>query len=749
MVCRRSFFVKARNLTPSLVVSNQRGKADKPRVGWVLTGAGRTETRMVKSRIVISLFSASCLLFLTGCPIPQPRGKGLYQHIQEPMTKAWYHLYLPVDYVRNNGMHPDYPKVKKWPLVMTFHGMKPYDNALPQEREWEQEADTYGYIVCAPQLSTSDSFMQFPLRKEHSYVLRDRRNVLAIMDHVFATTRADRSRVLSTSWSCGGYLAHYFPNRFPDKFCCIATRLSNFCADLMVEATVPRYRDVPVAVFIGDGDFPACKEESEFAVAWYKTRGFNVEGKMIDRMGHRRIPQTAAAFFARTIGIDPIRPIEAARTLRKLQMTRYDPPAELLRKMAPRSGRLAVASAKTRGQNRNRSAGGNKASDSIPLPSRPVSSLRQSTLAYAPVKLGTRYPFDRVPQYDPLPEPIGTTKKRSRMTPASGERSTRVAQASPKNRKQSGNLIYPPGDPSQTRDNTAGTSAATKGSPGGQAVPPKTGSKTPKAPRGDKTRERPRVATASGEPRSKDSGRRGAGTQDRKSADASWRPPPRDFSPRDAGPRNYSVVAFKDNLRRQFQTKPSDRAGTRAAKAQPVSSDRSGDRQLAMLDKERSSVPPEGTVGQGRPSRRSDARPTTKVPQPRSRSMARDSESKQPRSGGSSASPFHAPPPGRNDRSMDQLVTINLSGDGIGRAPHWIKYDVDLPRSITKDADVLWMDNGVWLNDMPSGVKILRTPGKHEITVLVVDKHDRVYRGTASIHVLAPQPKQGQASVMR
>ncbi len=702
---------------------------------------------MFKSRIVISLFSAACLLFLTGCPIPQPRGKGLYQHIQEPSTKAWYHLYLPVDYVRNNGVHPDYPKVKQWPLVMTFHGMKPYDNALPQEREWEQEADTYGYIVCAPQLNTSDSFMQFPLRKEHSYVLRDRRNVLAIMNHVFATTRADPSRVLSTSWSCGGYLAHYFPNRFPDKFCCIATRLSNFCADLMVEATVPRYKNVPVAIFIGDGDFPACKEESELAVAWYKTRGFDVEGKMIDRMGHRRIPQTAAAFFAKTLGIDPRRPIEAARTLRKLQMTRYDPPAELLRKMAPRSDRFAVAPTIPGGRNTRRSAGENTASESIPLPSRPEPSLRQSTLAYAPVGPGTRYPFDRAPQYDPHPEPVGATKQNPRLTPASGERSTRVAQVSPKDRQRTGNWLAPTEDPSQTRDNTTGASTVSKGSSGRQTVPPSTGGQTAKEPRGDATRERPRVASASGESRSEDSARRGV--QEPQSGDVSWRPPPRDFSPRNAGPRNYSVVMFKDNLRRQFEPETTDSVQTGTAKTTPVSPDRSGDPQLAMLDKERSTVPRRDTVGQGRESRQSDARPATEAPQPRNSNTVRDSQSKQPLSGSPSASPFHAPPPGPNDRSMDQLVTINLSGDGIGRSPHWIKYGVDLPRSITEDADVLWMDNGVWLDDMPSGVKILRTPGRHEITVLVVDKHDRVYRGTASILVLAPQPTQGQASVMR
>jgi len=97
---------------------------------------------------------------------------------------------------------------------------------------------------------------------------------------------------------------------------------------------------------------------------------------------------------------------------------------------------------------------------------------------------------------------------------------------------------------------------------------------------------------------------------------------------------------------------------------------------------------------------------------------------------------------------MHKLVTINLSGDPIGQAPHWIKYGVDLPQSITEGADILWMDNDAWLGDRPSDVKYFDTPGRHEITVLVVDKHDRVYRGSASVRVLAPPPK-GQASAVR
>jgi len=336
--------------TSVFLVSCYRGFVRTIRRGRIrkhLEGANRKYESSMTKNILSVLIVLSAALH-AGCLVHQPRGQGQYARVQEPSTRAWYHLYLPVDYVKNNGRHPD-PLFQKWPLVMTFHGMKPYDKARSQEREWEEQADIYGYVVCAPELHTCDSFIEFPLTREHSYVLKDKRNVLAIMDHIFATTEADPAKVLSTSWSCGGYLAHYFANRFPDRFACVATRLSNFSAKLMVEDTVPRYRDrVPVAVFLSDSDFPACKRESKEAAAWYQAREFRVvHARMIDDMGHRRIPQTAAAFFAEQLDIQPLHPADAARTVAAILMTDYFPPTELLARFAPA---VRVASPRREGQ---------------------------------------------------------------------------------------------------------------------------------------------------------------------------------------------------------------------------------------------------------------------------------------------------------------------------------------------------------------------------------------------------------------
>ena len=419
---------------------------------------------MRHKRFLLSVMAGLGLGLSAGCAVPQPRGQGLCQYVQEPATKSWYYLYLPVDYIRNGGQHPD-PKVKRWPLVMTFHGMKPYDTAPAQEREWEQQADIYGYIVCAPELWSCDSFMEYPLTKEHSYVLRDKQNVIAIMQHVFASTRADPERVLATSWSCGGYLAHYFPNRFPEKFSCIATRLSNFSSKLMIDETTPRYRDKTwVAIFAGDGDLPACKYESEEGVAWYTARKFRtVRGKMIDNMGHRRIPQVAAAFFAEQLGIEPLRPLEAAQTVAQVQMTDYYPPQELVAKMSPRVpiGQLGPAVAM------------GPPSPPTPRGSAP-GGLSPRAASYESMTAGRDYPLDRTPFYDPTPEQNGarTSTPPSAGAPPTGAGAARAAPA-PKSNWLEPPAAKPgvpktgaPGKGSPTPSPTGGEARIAKGAPG-------------------------------------------------------------------------------------------------------------------------------------------------------------------------------------------------------------------------------------------------------------------------------------------
>jgi dienelactone hydrolase len=566
---------------------------------------------------------------------------------------------------------------------MTFHGMKPYDNALPQEREWEQQADIYGYIVCAPQLETSDSFMEYPLTKEHSYVQKDKRNVIAVMDHVFATTLADPKRVLATSWSCGGYLAHYFPNRFPDRFSCIATRISNFSPKLMLEETVPLYKDkTPVAVFIGDGDFPACKSESEEAVAWYSARHFRViHGKMIDRMGHQRIPQTAAAFFAEQLKITPLRPVDAARTLAWVQMTDYQPPQQLIAKMSPPATFAMMGNSNRNSRQVGPPAPGPTTS---PPPTKPRTGGN-----YVAQNSGKSYPAGQSPAYDPTPEarPSGPASVKkdapSSTVPVSGAGSTRVAQATPRD----SNWLEP------TRPAPA--------APAAKQPAPAAADRSPAKSEPPKSRAEPASETGKNPPKAKP-----ALTEPAPNQQPAVRPPPREFTPKDAGSRRYDVASAQ----REVPPPAPRTAPTKAAPATasatppaPVAAPAPKDQQMPVLLANSAGSGPTGAA------RRNPAPHAPKAEAP----------------------------------SKSKPVVIKLSGPAIGRAPHYLVYNVDLPAASIRGADFLWMDNGVWIGDEPRGFKMLETPGRHEITVLMVDKNNDVYRGSAIVEVLdyVPPPR--------
>ncbi len=250
---------------------------------------------------------AICMLSQVGCAVPQPPGHGRCTRLVEPRTSTGYWLYLPEDYVKNQGRHPD---GCRWPLVVTFHGLRPYDNANMQIREWQTEADRYNFIVIAPELRTCDSlYMQFPLQNPNlPYVVKDEEAILAIMDEVIRRTDADPARVLATSFSSGGYIAHFMVNRHPERFSCLAVRGSNFNENLLNPAQVPKYRDMKIGIYFGENDIRVCADESMRAIEWYRMRRFDVSAKKVGGLGHQRRPEVAAAFFASTIGVNPKTP---------------------------------------------------------------------------------------------------------------------------------------------------------------------------------------------------------------------------------------------------------------------------------------------------------------------------------------------------------------------------------------------------------------------------------------------------------
>jgi len=349
-----------------------------------------------------------------GCAVPQPRGKGQLMYLKEPTTKRGYWLYLPEDYVAKDGRRLD---GKKWPLVMSFHGMKPWDNANPQAREWQEEADRYGYVVCAPDLIVCDTLMPFPVR-EGSALQRDEEAILAIMDDLAHRTDADPSHVLSTSWSSGGFVAHYMVNRHPERFSCLSTRQSNFAEEIMNPKRLAEYRGMPIGLYYTTNDFGVCKRDTLRAIAWYKQMGAaNLEGGQVQAFGHERTPEVAADFFARACGAVPKTPPQKLARIRI-----EEAPPEALAMAAP------TKRPPLRPVPRQRRSEMTNYSDSS-LPAKPQRSTRTK-----PKDSSSAVLFDSPPRAKTSPPPASRSETRSgtrsdtRSGPASSARKTPAPQ---------------------------------------------------------------------------------------------------------------------------------------------------------------------------------------------------------------------------------------------------------------------------------------------------------------------------------
>jgi dienelactone hydrolase len=237
--------------------------------------------------------------------VPQPRGDGRLTRIVEPKTKRGYWLYLPKDYVDADASAR---RARRWPLVVTFHGMKPFDNAYPQAREWQQEADRYGLVVVAPEFRSPALLQPFPVRAITKNFKSDEQATLAILDHVVATTDADAGNVLATSWSSGGFLAHYMLNRHPDRFTCLAVYQSNYSETVLDASLTPRSVYHPLLIVMTERDFAGCIKQSRQAIAWYQRHRYkNINWIVIKDKGHERTPDMAADFFGRVARVLPNR----------------------------------------------------------------------------------------------------------------------------------------------------------------------------------------------------------------------------------------------------------------------------------------------------------------------------------------------------------------------------------------------------------------------------------------------------------
>jgi poly(3-hydroxybutyrate) depolymerase len=219
--------------------------------------------------------------------VMQPPGKGVTKYERLKATKAKYWLYYPKDFEAS----------RVYPVVFTLHGMKPFDNAKSQSKEWQDLADRHGLVVCAPELYSSDLLSIIPLDRMTPSLEKDVNNLLHIIAHISRHPWYDKNNVLVTSWSYGGYIAHYMFNHYPAHFTHLVARQSNFSSKTLNAQKAQSHAGRPIAITYGQGDFPICVKESEEAVDWYRRMGYNVVVNEQKGKIHQRTPEVAAEFF--------------------------------------------------------------------------------------------------------------------------------------------------------------------------------------------------------------------------------------------------------------------------------------------------------------------------------------------------------------------------------------------------------------------------------------------------------------------
>jgi poly(3-hydroxybutyrate) depolymerase len=220
---------------------------------------------------------------------------------REPTTGRMYHLYIPTTYKPQRA----------YPLVVTGHGMFPWDEAAGQRDRWTDVAERYGLIVCSPDIDSSTAFLGVPTDRPASELLRDEKAILAIVKEIQGRYNINRDAIMITGWSAGAFQAHFIGLRHPDIFRAIVGRCGNFNDHLVTDEVANRARHMHVYVFYGEADWPGFSGQSRDASYWYTLRGF--KNFFIHSMpgGHDPNQLEAARYFLNIINHWPAVHIEA------------------------------------------------------------------------------------------------------------------------------------------------------------------------------------------------------------------------------------------------------------------------------------------------------------------------------------------------------------------------------------------------------------------------------------------------------
>ncbi len=223
---------------------------------------------------------------------------------KEATTGCTYHLYIPTTY---NPKHP-------YPLIVTGHGMFPWDEAAGQRDRWVDVAERYGLIIAAPDCDSATALLGIPTDRPAPELVRDEKAVVGIVKELESRYNINRDAIATSGWSAGAYMAHFVGMRHPEIFRCIISRCGNFNDHLVTDEEALRARHMHVYCFFGESDWPGFAAQSRDANFWYTFRGFH--NFVIKAMpgGHDPNQIEAARYFLSIVNHWPAVHIDASAT---------------------------------------------------------------------------------------------------------------------------------------------------------------------------------------------------------------------------------------------------------------------------------------------------------------------------------------------------------------------------------------------------------------------------------------------------
>ena len=226
------------------------------------------------------------LAVLSGCYVPPGPVETDDPWLQtDPATGRSYYLYVPTTYNHN----------KPAPVIISCHGTPPYDVARHHIDTWRGYGEKYGCIIIAPTLDGTDGiFGDGPV----SGMMVNERSILSILSELSYKYNLDRSNIMITGFSGGGFPAYWVGLRHPDVFTVIVAQNCNFNrANTDGWYPLADAIKMPVMVFYGEHDPGTIVDQSRKAIDYLRSRGFRVDTDIIAGAGHDRHPEVAMSYF--------------------------------------------------------------------------------------------------------------------------------------------------------------------------------------------------------------------------------------------------------------------------------------------------------------------------------------------------------------------------------------------------------------------------------------------------------------------